>query len=243
MKLSERHASFTRCTTAFAIMVLFASCTGMPDADPRSFERAPLFGMVYDQENQPVAGVNFSIDGREGLLSDITGRFVIPDLSRGEHTLVARKVDYELLMTVIQFSNQTQVVYIRMISRTELVQAAEDEVAARRFADAQSLIDRILTISPDDPEGSFLQAVLFHRSRRSLEAAAILEALIASGVTEEPVCLFLADLYEKALGDPGRAVKLLEGCVARSPTPRTRSKLDRLTNSVNAVGIDRVRPR
>ena len=241
MKLSGHRASFTRCVIMLA--VLFASCTSMPEEGPQSFESAPLFGMIYDQENQPVAGVAFAIDRQDGLSSDVTGRFVIPNLARGEHLLVARKADFEPLTTTVLFSNQTQVVYIRMISRAELVQAAEEAVAARRIADAQALIDRIRKISPDDPEAAFLQAILFYRSRRLEDAAAALERLLATGVREVPVYLFLADLYEQQLGKPVRALRLLEDGLARNPDSRLKMRVDRLCGVNDGIRLDRSRPR
>src|SRR5690348_15121099 len=94
----EMSASFTRnrptrrgvCVAALLLLaagtaMLLAACATQKVEDPL-FDKAPLFGMIYDADNQPCDGVQLTVDGVPGPLTDIRGRFMIPDLTRGPHT-------------------------------------------------------------------------------------------------------------------------------------------------------------
>ena len=55
----------------------FSSCLTRDRAASMEFGEAPLFGMVYDFDNQPCSDALIFIDDEEGPQTDINGRFVI----------------------------------------------------------------------------------------------------------------------------------------------------------------------
>jgi hypothetical protein len=105
---------------------MLLGCASEDKNNGREFEKAPLFGMMYDEENQPCAGVRLTVDGARsendtGLVTDIRGRFMLPALTRGEHVLGARRPGYEDLSVTIVFLNRTDVLFLRMTSFGQLL--------------------------------------------------------------------------------------------------------------------------
>ena len=125
--------------SVLVVALLGVSCASQQAGDGLAFDAAPLFGMVYDEENQPCAGVRLAVDGREGPLSDVRGRFVVPDLARGEHQLVARKDGYEDLAVSIAFLERTDVLHLSMTSFDQLLGMAQEALRDARFGDAEGV--------------------------------------------------------------------------------------------------------
>jgi tetratricopeptide (TPR) repeat protein len=194
-----------------ASALLCASCaTTEEKTDGFSFESAALFGMVYDGDNQPCAGVRVSLDGVEGPITDIRGRFILPELPRGVHEVTARKVGYEDLSVSFAFLSRTDVLYLRMTSLAQLLAQAEQSLEARRWEEADAFLVRAERLDPADPVTMYLKAVRWYKLEKYAEAAGQLEAILTKGFKEPSVYLFLADLYERRLGDPARARSNLE---------------------------------
>ena len=101
----------------------------------KEFETAPLFGMVYDQDNRPCPGARVTVDGEDGPRTDIDGRFIVQELARGEHVLTVSRAGYERLELVMDFIDRTQVLYLKVTS-AELPDYVERVV--KRFEDQRS---------------------------------------------------------------------------------------------------------
>jgi hypothetical protein len=61
----------------------------------------------------------------------------------------------------------------------------------------------------------FLQAVKAYKTERYGEAVDILNGILAKGVKEPSLYLFLADIYQRHLGDREKAIGSLEAYLAR----------------------------
>jgi tetratricopeptide (TPR) repeat protein len=201
--------------------LLLAGCaTGGSDA--RAFEKAPLFGMMYDEENQPCAGVKLAVDGAvnekdTGLVTDIRGRFLLPDLTRGEHVLVATKEGYELLRLKIVFLNRSDVLFLRMVSLGQLLAKAEKSLEERKWDEAESLLARAEKLDAGDSVLCFLRAVKAYRTGEFAAAVDLLNGILDKGAKEPSLYLFLADIYQENLDDPRKAIEYLDAYLSRRP--------------------------
>jgi tetratricopeptide (TPR) repeat protein len=197
------------CTLSCSVAILI-SCASQQKDNVFSFDRAPLLGMIYDEDSQPCPSVSLTVDGVKGPVTDIRGRFVMPDVSRGEHQVIARKDGYEDLSTQFLFLNKSEVLYLHMVSLGQLLTKAELSLDDRNWADAASFLERAEKLKPADSVLLYLKAILAYKTGKYPEAAGYLDGILEQGIQEPYVYLFLADLYEKNLGEPGKAISLLE---------------------------------
>lgn len=209
------------------------SCASQNYTDPNVFNKASLFGMIYDEDNQPCPGVTLSVDGnnsdqKTGLLSDIRGRFVIPDLGRGEHVVVARKEGFEELSVKVLFLNKTDVLFLRMVSFGQLLTSAERALEERKWASADAFLSRAEKLDPGDGVLLYLRAVRAYKTGMWQEAVSFLNEALDKGIKEPAVYLFLADLYERKLAEPQKAIESLEEYLARRADEEAQKRLDGL---------------
>jgi predicted Zn-dependent protease len=113
-----------------------------------------------------------------------------------------------------QFLSRTDVLYLRMVSLAQLLSEAERSLEARRWAAAESSLARAEKLDPGDPVMLYLKAVRSYKLQKYAEAAAQLEAILSKGFKDPSVFAFLADLYERHLGDPARARSFLAAYLA-----------------------------
>lgn len=214
--------------SVFVVALLGVSCTSQRARDGLAFDAAPLFGMVYDEENQPCAGVRLSVDGREGPLSDVRGRFVVPELTRGEHNLVARKDGYEDLTVSITFLERTDVLHLRMTSFDQLLGMAQEALQDARFGDAEAYCARAERLDPSDAVLRYLFALHAWKTGQFAAAVGHLKAIVSAGGKQPAVLLFLADLYERNLGDREKAIESLEAYLVLRSDPDAEQRLKAL---------------
>jgi len=210
--------------------LLLSACATQQKRDPLSFDKAPLFGMIYDEENQPCAGARLFVDGGEGkgetgLVTDIRGRFVLPDLTRGVHDVVAKKEGYEELSTKIAFLNRTDALFLRMVSFGQLLTNAEKAIEARKWEQAQELLGRAGKLDSGDSVLLYLQAVMAYRTADYPAAVGYLNNILDEGIHEPSVYLFIADIYEKKLSDSGKAIENLQAYLGEHADPNAEKRL------------------
>ena len=219
---------------AFTLMLAalsLASCVSQSGKNPQNFKNAPLLGMVYDADNQPCVGVRIVLDEKLEVTSDIRGRFVLPDLARGDHRLTATADGYEDLAVDFSFVTRTDALYLRMVTATQLVAMAEEALEVRQWAEARGFLDRAVELSGQDPVATYLRGLLAFREGEHERCVAILEALLNSGVREPHVYLLLADVYEKHLDMPQKAIINLEAYLELRPDPEAKARVDALKSS------------
>jgi tetratricopeptide (TPR) repeat protein len=190
--------------------LLFFSCASQDTVDIINFESAPLFGMIYDDDNQPCAAASLGVDGKPGPMTDIRGRFLIPDLKRGGHTLVVKKEGIEELALSFQFLNKTDVLYIKVVSFAQLLSQAERALEERKWNDADAFLARAEKLNPVDAYFLYLRAVEAYKTEKFTDAVKYLNTIIEKGAKEPYVYIFLADVYEKNIGDKQKAIENLE---------------------------------
>jgi hypothetical protein len=197
-----------------ALIILFPACKSDPneilrDRELNDFRRAPLFGMVYDDRNQPcqnarITLISYSplgeedhsgdINGRMGspVTSDINGRFILSDLYKGQYTVEITRAGYETQTMTFAFTNQSQVLYISLVSFEGLMLSAEEALADSEFAVCAGLLARAEALKPGHPGLMYLKAVYHFKKGEREEAAGLLRALIERGEDTRAVRDFLA---------------------------------------------------
>lgn len=203
------HGLISRLLVLLAFLAAIASCA-TTERDPYDFEEADLHGMIYDHANQPVAGAQIIVAERRAEITDLSGRFVLPDLPRGALVVTAAKDGYEPLTATIDFLDRTQVLYLKLWSLADLIERAASELEESRHAAAAVTIDRALAVAPADPAARFLAAAVVHQTDGPAAAAAALATLAADHPNLPHVYLFLADLYQHELDEPALAAQHLE---------------------------------
>ncbi len=188
----------------------FSSCLTKDRAASMEFAKAPLFGMVYDFDNQPCSGALIVLDDEEGPQTDINGRFVIGYLPSGEHKVQVKKEGYEELTANFKFSSKNQVLYLKLISFTQLLRKTEYALEKKRLKETGELIKRVEAINADDPVAMYLKAVYLLECRKPEEAVIILNKILAKGYSEPVVYITLADIYQYRIDDTKKAISNLE---------------------------------
>jgi tetratricopeptide (TPR) repeat protein len=222
---------FIQAIAGGIFLLALLSCATETRKTPYEFKNAPLIGMVYDRENKPCAGASVFIDEIEKASTDINGRFAVPGLSRGTHTVAVKKEGYEKEEFTFEFLSRSQVVYLRVYSFDQLLDEAEDAIAERSWAEAADLIERANAVKPDDPVGLYLEAVLFNEQKQYHEAKGRLERILSLGYNELYVYLALADIHQYGLDDQEAAAGYLEEYLALKDDDNIRDRLEELRAS------------
>jgi hypothetical protein len=229
-KVRARGAAVLACAVCAACVGLSA-CLSASSSDIQGFDKAPLFGMVYDERNEPCAGARLEIDGSPGPTTDLSGRFTVRELGRGPHRVVVAKAGFERLEVGFDFYDKNQVLYLKVVSMEELLNRIEAALADRKLAEAESLVTRAEAVSPGQTDVRYLKAVLLLRSGDPQRAAQLLEQMAADGGRAPAVYLTLADIYELALGDREKAKASLSAYLRLQEDSAARARLDALSRA------------
>ncbi len=211
-----------------ACLVLACSCNTYLSTKPEEFASADLFGMIYDHHNQACPGVRVSIDGAAGPLSDVNGRFTLPNISRGRHAISVKKESFEEASFDIEYLSRTQVVYLKIISFSQILELAENALTERKLAEAGSFLARAEKIDDDNPLLLYLKAVLELKRGRPTDALALLLSIIEHQTAEPHVYLTLADIYEYDLKDSPKAVSYLKKFAQAVQNDEVQARIKRL---------------
>ena len=231
---------------ALALSWALFSCSSTASAIATNDRSVPLYGMVYDDDNSPVAGADVLIDGKAKTRSDVNGRFVLTALKFGQYAVVVKKDYFEPARLDLDYSSATQVLYVKLVSEEELLAAADKDIAAREWAKADDHVARALALKRDDPAALFLSAVIACRRGDSPDAAGaaagagtgaavgaaaartILEKLLAADYREPAVYLFLADILQYKYADAAGAAERLKEYLELRYDPDAEARLQAL---------------
>lgn len=144
--------------TACLTLAITLGCKTTPDS-PTDFESAALMGMIYSASSQPILGMQITIDEERIVQSDIEGRFIFTEISRGNHRISAILEGYEPIEFEFAFTDRTQVLHLIATSIYDLIQQYEEAIATRNWARLDELGSRIEAIEPDYPDYYYLRAL------------------------------------------------------------------------------------
>jgi tetratricopeptide (TPR) repeat protein len=208
--------------------ILLCSCATKDKTTVYDFQAAPLFGMIYDHDNTPCSNVRTRIDGTDGPVSDINGRFIVQSLSRGEHHIVFTKEGYETESLTFQFLNINQVLYVRMISFEQLLEKVEDAIEYQRWEEGEELLQRAEQIKQNNPLARYLHAILLKEKGNAEKAVKILLGILHSGFKGPYVYLALGDLYQYRLQNIPEAARYLEEYLELEVNREVQKRLEEL---------------
>lgn len=194
----------------------------------QAFDKAPLFGMVYDGRNEPCQGARIDVDGAAGPSTDLSGRFTVPDLARGPHAIAVSKQGYERLDVAFDFTDKSQVLYLKVTSLEQLLSRLEEALAQRNLGEAGALVARAEAVKASHTDVRYLKAVYLLKSGEPGQAAALLEQLIAEGERAPALYLTLADVYQYALLDADKTKAALTAYLRLQEDSQARSRLEAL---------------
>lgn len=141
------------------LIVLLFSCKSVPKVDGNL-----LNGMIYDEENEPVANVMISVDGKYLTSSDVDGHFILnKELNGNNIKIICSKKEYEDVEIECELLSVPQLVYIKMSSFYQLLSLAEREILDNRIDDAQKTLERAEAVNPEQITTRYLRAVCFYK--------------------------------------------------------------------------------
>jgi len=175
-----------------------------------SFSSADLHGMIYDYDNQACNNVLIKVDNKLGPLSDINGRFIITNLSRGKHKLQFSKEGYETTEVLIDFQSRIQILYVKIFSFQQLLNCVEEALKNNKIEKAEEFISRASKIKKDDSLLLYLQTIVFLKQNKLNDAIAFLKAILSQDKINPYIYLTLADIYEYNLKDYENALYYLK---------------------------------
>jgi hypothetical protein len=207
-----------------AILVFAAACASLKPND----QGPSFYGMVYDRDNQPVQNALVLVDGKGIAGTDVNGRFALAGLPFGPHRLEFRKEGYESLAASADYFSQAQVLYVKMVSAEQLLAQTETAMAARRWAEAEDLVNRAERARPEAPATLYLKAVIRFRRGDAQGAQVLLEGLLAREYREPAIYLLLADIFQYRMSDIKGAAEPLRAYLVLRYDPEVEKRLAEL---------------
>ncbi len=208
--------------TMALVMGVVAALLGGCRSVRKEFVSADLWGVVYDMDGQSVAQVKVTEvvekdnTRKEKLLavSDVDGRFIIPRLDYGEHVFEFEAEGYEKHRGSIYFSKRGQILHTRLYTYYQLRRDLEDAITMEEWKEAEVFVERLSTMKQSsEREIVYYHAVILYKQGEYVQAANVLQAHLGKlGRARDGVYayLFLADIYEYAIGNYTGAAEYLE---------------------------------
>ncbi len=152
------------------------------------FKTAPLIGVIYSTDNVPCPEATISIYSDDEtatklqpvqkVVSDINGRFMVPEVQKGRHEIIITKEGFEEGKITFDFLDMTKVFYIQMKSLESLLDDAEKSLDKRELQDAEVYIERALAIDDKSLEALYLKAVVLTLLGKSKESNEIFNRIL-----------------------------------------------------------------
>ncbi len=210
-------------------LLLLAGCASQKTQTGKelNFKTADIHGMVYDTENRPCQGAKINLDGEAGItvISDVNGRFTLPHISGGKHTVTTKKTGFENEVFDFEYTSRKQVLYIRLISLDTLLSNAEKALDALEWQWAEDSLTRAAVIDPDDSRYLLLRGALSYRLDNPKTALEYWLRLHSKGHRDPYLYLIIADAYQYGLDSPGDARIWLEKYLSSRDDEEVRERL------------------
>lgn len=142
-------------------LFLIISCASVKRPDGTN---GILQGMIYDYENKPVCGFHVSIDGKQKTVTDINGRFTIPDVLFGTHAIEGNGTEYSPWSENIDFNDKTQVLYIRVPSTLWLFAKLDGDLTESDFKEAKKTLSQFSASETQSPRYTLYSNIFLFRT-------------------------------------------------------------------------------
>jgi tetratricopeptide (TPR) repeat protein len=166
---------FKTLSIPWMLLLIPLSCSSVKGLKRNQGEEV-MYGMVYNDENSPVAGAAVIVDGNRAAFTDAQGRFFLLAKRRREFILTLDKEGYEKVTGTFRFEPM-EVIHLTMVNSDQLVYRAEIAMDEGRYRDAASYCGRALALDPARIDAPYLKALSLLRSGDYEQARYILESL------------------------------------------------------------------
>lgn len=244
------------------IILPFFSCKSTDEAFFKD-GKAPLMGIVYDHEDVPLKDALITIvtlevvndseevaDSTEEVTeslpeeeeeepeiitvrTDLNGRFLIPELSRGEHQFTVEKEGCETAVSIVTFTDVKQVLFIKLYTLDNLLVLAQDGLDRKNFKEAMDYLNRAEKIKNDDAFLHYLKAFAYIGQGEYINAETQLTNLVKEGNREPYILLLLADVYQYYLLDNTEAAMYLKEYLKFKKDKSNTERLKELENEID----------
>lgn len=189
-------------------------------------EKPIIQGMIYNNENEPVSDASIIINGKAITVSDIYGHFSIDKLRINQnYFLVAKKKGYEDSIIDFKLLNASQVIYLRMYSAGELLSAAEENIALKKYSEAEKYLIRAENTGASVLNIYYLRSIILFKEKNYEMALKTALDILEKGYNEPYVYILIADIYEKGLNDWENAKEYLQKSLNISYNPEIKDRL------------------
>ena len=219
------------------IITLVSSCRSVDDGGFSQFSEAPLFGMIYDSESSPVVGAMVVLDDEKSVKTDINGRVLFSEVSRGEHSVVITKEGFEETRMVLNFSNRDQVLYSTLISMQNILDNLESSMQIGKITDAKSFLDRASKINSDDIRLRYLDVVYLVESKEYTEAFSKIGLLKKTYPDDPYITMTLAKILFYGLEQKAEALELLQNFPLSNRNEEFESLMKKMDSEINSEEI------
>jgi uncharacterized protein HemY len=155
------------------------------------------------------------------------------------YTVTAEKEHYETAELHISFSDPSHVLYLQMLSGTDLLTEAERALTLGDWFKAESFLARAERAGADFLPLGYLRGVLALHQGRDEDALALLLDLAEREKSSPFVLLFIADLYQYRFKDAARAGHFLQKLLELRDVPAAQSRLTLLLENAGSMEQDR----
>lgn len=155
-----------------------------------------IHGMIYDFSNRPIPHYEISLGRQHRTTTDINGRFTLPRVPIGIHTLTGQKRGFESYSGELIISGRGQIVYLRIPSQNQLLTLVDEALTVNDLMLANEMVERAFQIDRNNIEMLFYYATVKFRQRNYTNAIYFLESAINLGSRDLYVERFLFILKE-----------------------------------------------
>ncbi|MCF6335945.1 MAG: carboxypeptidase-like regulatory domain-containing protein [Spirochaetales bacterium] len=189
----KRNIKFSKIFILFAIFILLiAGCS----STPKEKKGLRLFGMLYDDYNQPVGGAKVQYGDNSFQYTDTSGRFIIPDAEAGSYNFIITKDLHEPLEALVELIEPDQVLYLKIVSLAFLKERTESSIEKHNYKEALTLLKRARLIAEDDPVLYFLESLVYYKLENWNKALEPLYFLVEQNQIFEEVFELIFLIYE-----------------------------------------------
>ncbi len=199
-----------RCGFIFLLTALLMACSSFEKGNPINPSEAPLFGMIYDSESNPVNGAEVVLDGESKAHTDVNGRVLFNDVALGKHRIVIRNDGFETAKIELDFFNRDQVLYTTLISMQHILDELEASLEAEKYYKAQDLVSRAESVDPENVRFRYLKTVYLYRVNEYTTALEVIEGLLQRYPGEPNLLMTKASIMYAGLNKKSEARALLQ---------------------------------
>ncbi len=218
---------------AFILILSVSSCKSTPSLlkdTIHDFKAADFIGVIYDSRNRPCQGVSVTVlDEKRSYRTDIDGRFVIPNLSQGQHEIQLSKEGFVSLNVPVNYTSRKQVLYAQMTSADFLLDECKKHLDNLEWDKAEELLLQCREINADNSRYLTLEGALFYRTERYEEALGNWMQLIEKGHKDAYLYLIIADTYQYGLEDNTQAALWLRRYLEKREDESARERLEEIS--------------